>query len=740
MSDTNPKGGKTLFLNIIWHQHQPLYLDPGSDQLQGPWVRTHGTKDYYDMTAMLQKYPDIHCNVNLTSSLLFQLEEYYVNRLAPFVDLKKNRVDAEGFFREQRGKTDPWIDLALKPTAEFDETDKQYLLTNTWNAFGISDVMYERFPEYADLRRKYRKETGAVPSEQEMREIKFWFYLASFDPDFLTARVKLVTGVPIDLTDYLERKSDGTYWLKKAVTEDDCNRIVAETYKVLSAILPLHKKMMYHPASFKGQVEVITTPYYHPILPLLYDSDLAKLCQPQDPMPQRFFFPGDAEAQVAKAISYYRSIFGILPSGMWPAEGSVAHDVVAVFGKHNIRWIATDEKILSRSKPDNQPKYYPYAVYADHGSTESVVMVFRDTELSDKIGFKYQYWKGEDAAEDFVQHVLQYVPTDDEQDRLLTVILDGENAWEWYRYDHDGKDFQNALYQKLSKLFHTKQVVTVTTTEYLLGNPARGVPAHPIETLPRLSWLWPGSWINANYDTWIGEEEENLAWEYLLTARKDLGESGLEPSAPNDAPPRKGTKQWYAYKAWESLYAAEGSDWFWWYGTDQTAPAGDKPFDLAYITLLNNVYAFAQKGGGKMPKRKFDPIIRTEANLARAARGTMAQSRDDLVKVVFQCDANDIYVRKNLSIVGNHESLGNWIPNKVKMYDDGSHGDVQPSDNVWTLEVFVLPMTEIEYKFTNSGGLGTWDPGEEFPGISRKVIVDKKPGEVLTLKDRFGTI
>ena len=738
MEDSPKKA--TLFLNIIWHQHQPLYLDPASDQLQGPWVRTHGTKDYYDMTAMLQNYPAIHCNVNLTSSLLFQLEEYYVNRLRPSVDVKKNRVDTASFFKVHKGKTDPWIDLALKPTAEFDETDRQYLLTNTWNAFGISEVMFERFPEYQTLRKKFLENRERVFSEQEMREIKFWFYLASFDPDFLNGEVKLVTGASINLTDYLERRGDGTYWLRKAIAEDDCNRIVAETYKVLSAILPLHKKMMYNPSSFKGQVEVVTTPFYHPILPLLYDSDLAKLCQPQDAMPSRFFFPADAEAQVLKAISYYKSIFGVNPTGMWPAEGSVAHDVVAVFGKHGIKWIATDEKILSRSKPEGQPKYHPYAVYAGPGSTESVVVVFRDTELSDKIGFKYQYWKGEDAASDFVQHVLTYLPGDGEGDRLLTVILDGENAWEWYKYDHDGKEFQNTLYQKLTKLFETKQVITVTTTEYLVGNPKRGVPAHPIEILPRLSWLWPGSWINANYDTWIGESEENLAWEYLLETRKDLDNSGIKAPAPDDAPPRKGTKQWYEYKAWESLYAAEGSDWFWWYGTDQTAPAGDKPFDLAYITLLNNVYMFAQKAGGNMPKRKHDPIIRNEANLVRATRGTMAQSKEDLVKVIFQCDASGIYVRKTLSIVGSHEALGSWVPNKVRMYDDGSHGDVQPGDNIWTLEVLVQPMTELEYKFTNSGPIGNWEPGEEFPGISRKIVVDKKPGETLILKDRFGTI
>ena len=738
--DEYDKRGKTLYLNIIWHQHQPLYLDPASDQLQGPWVRTHGTKDYYDMTALVAAYPAIHCTVNLTSSLLYQLQEYYVNRLKPFVDLRKNRVNAKAFLSKQGGKTDPWIDIALKPTGTLDETDIQYLLTNTWNAFGISEVMFSRFPEYAALREKYRREGRKGMTEQDLREVKFWFYLASFDPDFLDARVKLVTGATVKVAEFVRKDDEGRYTVVRAVTEDDCNRIIAETYKVLAAIVPLHKKMMYHPGRKKGQVEVITTPYYHPILPLIYDSDLAKLCQPNDPMPERFHFPADAEAHVEKAIAYYKTLFGIAPVGMWPAEGSVAHDIVAVFGKHNVQWIAADEKILARSKPEGQPKTYPYTVPAVNGSTGPVAIVFRNSELSDRIGFTYQHWKGEDAAEDFVQRILGFVPQDGEEDELLTVILDGENAWEWYRLDNDGKEFQNALYRKLSKLHEIQQVTTVTMSEYLAGNEARGIPAHPASGMRKLEWLWPGSWINANYDTWIGEDEENKAWEFLLTARKDLEHSGLAAPAPDGAPPKKGTKSWYAYRAWESLYAAEGSDWFWWYGTDQTAPAGDKPFDLAYITHLNNIYLFAKKAGGKMPARRFEPIIRDEANLARAARGTMAQSTQDLVKLVLQCDANGIYVRKGIYVTGNLEDLGSWVPNRMKMFDDGTHGDVQAGDNVWTFELWVPPETEVRYKFTNSGAIGSWDPGEEFPGAHRSVVVDGKPGDTMILKDRFGVL
>jgi alpha-amylase/alpha-mannosidase (GH57 family) len=395
MSAQNPgmKQKKTLYLNIIWHQHQPLYLDPDKDQLQGPWVRTHGTKDYYDMAAMIGKFPKIHCTVNLTSSLLYQLDEYYVQRLKPFVNVKKNTVDTKRFLEMYKGKTDPWIDLALKPASEFTGDDLAILLSNPWNAFGISSVMMNRFPEYKALKEKYAQSGAGSLSQQERREIKFWFYLAYFDPDFFEQPVKLANGFTVDVRDLIKKQPDGAYLLQRRVTEKDCNRIIAETYKILSAIIPIHKQLMYHQHTRSGQIEIITTPFYHPILPLIFDSDLEKICQPNDPAPTRFHYPQDADAQVEKARVYFQQQFGAPPYGMWPAEGSVANDILPVFGRHNIHWIATDEKNLIRSKPAGQPKYYPYYLQND-ATVPGVVVVFRDTELSDKIGtvFSLSFW------------------------------------------------------------------------------------------------------------------------------------------------------------------------------------------------------------------------------------------------------------------------------------------------------------------------------------------------------------
>lgn len=739
MKDNSPKVNGTLYLNIIWHQHQPLYLDPASDQLQGPWVRTHATKDYYDMAAILEQFPNVHYNVNLTSSMLFQLEKYYVERLKPFVDVKKSRVNAKKYFAAWEGKTDPWIDIALKPVKEYTKNDMDFLLHNTWNAFGISDVQIARFPAYLKLKERNQKKEHF--SAAELREIIFWFYLAHFDPDFLEKKVWLPDGSIVNVTDLVAKHTDGTYHLTKEITDDDCNRIIAETYKICANVVPIHKKLMYNPKSHQGQIEVATTPFFHPILPLIYKSDLAKICQPNDSLPTKYSFPEDAHAQVAMAVNYYTKAFGQPPLGMWPGEGSVAHDVVPIFKENGIEWIATDEKILARSKPVAQPKYYPYEV-----DTMNVAVVFRETELSDKIGFTYQNYEGEAAADDFIKNILQYAPNEGEPDRLLTVILDGENAWEWYKKDNDGKEFLHALYKKLTKLYKSKQVVTVTMSEYIHGNSSRGVKAHPVDGMKKLDWLYPGSWINANFDTWIGEDEENRAWEYLLTARNDLAASGIKAPKPTDNEPKYGTKKWFAYKTWEALYAAEGSDWFWWYGTDQNAPSGDKPFDIAFITHLRNIYEFGKKAGGKFPLREFTPIIAGHENISsRISGGTMAQSAiadsgnvKDSVTVIFKCNAKNIFVRRGIYIVGSHEYLGSWKPNTIRMYDDKTEGDEVANDSIYTIIMQFPAGITLEYKYTNSGPTGAWE-GDEAPGKNRKIVLDGTQPRVV-VNDVFGEI
>jgi hypothetical protein len=435
---------------------------------------------------------------------------------------------------------------------------------------------------------------------------------------------------------------------------------------------------------------------------------------------------------------------------MWPGEGSLAHAVLEVMQVNGIQWTASDVKILAKSDPPNMPNTTPYRAYtanpASMGASGSpmkeqpgkwIALVFRDTELSDRIGFKYQTYKGEEAAEDFVQTVLSRAPKDGEDDVLVTVILDGENAWEWYRKDMDGKEFLNALYRKLSKLNATNQIITTTTTEYLAGNSSRRIKPHPMERLPKMENLWPGSWINGNFDTWIGEPEENRAWEYLLRARQDLEKSGIPRPDPSADAPKFGTRPWFAYNAWEEMYASEGSDWFWWYGDDQTAPAGDKPFDESYRIHLNNIYKFAKMAGSSIASPGFDPIVKDKSG-PKGGQGTMAQSKGETQLVIFTCDASREMVPEAIYIVGALPELGSWTPNAIPMRDDGANGDLMAKDGIWSLEVAIPIGEEVQYKYTNSGKRGEWAPGEEFSGNNRSYRVAAKSKSVIIIKDIFG--
>ncbi len=712
-----------LYLNIIWHQHQPLYVNPETDELSGPWVRTHATKDYYDMAAMHERFPEVHATVNLTSSLLQQLEDYYVNRLGSFLrtnyDDGKREIDAEGYFASGL-KTDPWIDLALKNTEKFTDAERAKLVSDSWNAFGISDVQIEHFPEYAALR--------SIPNDRlttaDLRDVKTWFYVAHFDPDFLRG----TSNLDVDLSDLVEERS-GQFFIREGrrFTERDANRVVADAVRVMQEVVAVHSRLL-----SSGQLEIITTPFYHPILPLLIDTEVAKICQPNAELPPRFAYPQDADAQVVKGMNFYERLFKRPPQGMWPAEGSISPAAAEVFAEHGVKWICGDMHVLNRSEPEGLDVAKPYRLKTPAGD---IAIVFRETVLSDHIGFTYQNMDPDSAVEHFTNEIAKYIPKDADPDRLLTVILDGENAWEWYRQDMDAKRFLAGLYSRLTFLRQEGFVTCVHPTEYFRGNPERNIPAHPIEGLTEITELWPGSWINANYDTWIGEPEENTAWEYLLKTRQALEKSRLpqpDPHAPID-PSAQGAA---VYNAYESMYAAEGSDWFWWYGADQSAPAGDRPFEEAFFSHLRAVYKHMNEAGVQISTPDFAPIL-SQAKIATQESGGVMQRSVEKRTVRFECDARSETVPDAIFIVGNQEEIANWVPNVKRMRDDGAAGDQSAGDGIWSLEIELPLGAEVQYKFTNSGEVGSWT-SEEFPHANRSFTVDSAPGVTIIRRDVFG--
>ena len=626
---------RTQYVAILWHQHQPFYYDPARDEMSGPWVRKHATKDYWDMAAVVGEFPDVHVAINLTPVLLIQLE-LYLQRLGPFVDVANNSLDVEGFLAAWRGRTDPWIDLLLTPTPSLEEATEEQIeryFKGAWATVSTSDPMMARFPEYEALRDKNR----ATYSRDDLLHLKVFFELAWFDPDFLQGPVVLEDGSVVDLTDVVQADNAGRYRLIEPATEALAHRLVVDNYKIMANVIPVHRRLLWDPAQRTGQIEVTTTPFYHPILPLVHDTELARQGQPFDPLPNpAFAFAGDARAHVAKAMRFHTDRFGIPPRGMWPGEGSVAEPVVQAFVDAGLQWIATDQKVMERSG-GGDARWFPYKVDKDDvqgvgdGTDDELAMVFRDTALSDKVGFAFQTLTGEVAAGEFMNDVLGMAPRFGAPDRLVSVILDGENAWELYTKEHDGKGFFRALYRRLQEAYEVGEVVPVTVSEYIDGNPLRNVPAHPTTEQRELEPLWAGSWIDSTFGIWIGESEENQGWGYLSQTRQALERSGLpRPNAwAADPDPDPDSRAYWIWRAWEEMYAAEGSDWFWWYGADMTSPGNDDtPFDRSFRAHLTGVYeamnnALELGGERTIDPPEFAPIVQATP---KAVRGPFVEA------------------------------------------------------------------------------------------------------------------
>ncbi len=554
--------GPKLYLAILWHQHQPIYKDTAHPTQQGsylqPWVRLHAIRNYYSMAALVAEHPCVHLTINLTPGLLWQLEDYV-----------------------EHGATDRVLDLTLKPAADLTAEEREFILSNFFDAHWHNQIFpYSRYKELFVQRR-----AGHRFSDQDVCDLQMWFNLAWFGQEFRDDDVELVTGEIVQVRRFVEQ-AQGFHAV-------DIADMVVEQYKIMRAVIPIHRHLQ-----ARGQIEVSTTPFYHPILPLLVDTDRATIDRPGAQHPRRFAYLEDAQAQVRLAVDSYTRCFGRPPRGMWPAEGAVSQFVLPCFARHGVRWIATDGGVLAHSGRWGYEAHKPDVLCQPYRAEEdeyAVSLFFRDTELSDAIGFHYyDYADYEQAARDFLNSIRERYArqvTGDE-DRVLTVVLDGENAWGAYR--EDARPFLHALYSLLEE---DAEIETVTFGEYLDGNRQRHIAAHPLVDQTKVYELFTGSWIDENgsvagvdLGTWIGEEEENRGWELLAQARQALAEAAATPdSAPS---------------AFQSLYMAEGSDWFWWFGADQDS-GNDSEFDDLFRTHLKNSY----RNRGAEPPAELDRHI-----------------------------------------------------------------------------------------------------------------------------------
>jgi alpha-amylase/alpha-mannosidase (GH57 family) len=552
-----------IALTFLWHQHQPYYPDDVGGDNPMPWVRLHGIKDYYGMALHLHAVPELRATINLVPSLLVQLTAY-----------------------TECNATDRFLEATRTPADGLSEADCLYLLDHFFMA--NAEQMILPYPRYAELyhRRALGRNTAKEAlrrfQERDFRDLQVWFNLTWVHP--------LARQQDDCLSELMARGRN--------FSEEDKAALVDQHYAILRRVLPLHREL-----AERGQVELTTTPFYHPILPLLIDKKLAKEAMPEAKLPRYSGgYPDDVAYHLRRAIEHHTATFGRAPRGMWPAEGSVCQEMVPLLARHGVKWIATDEEVLGATTHGQVGRdarghvRHPEALYRAWKLKEEgaeLGIVFRDHALSDLIGFHYQRAEPNAAADHFLaclQGIARVVTTP--EPALVSVILDGENCWE--HYPGGGVDFLRALYKRCT---NTPDVRTMTIGEYFERYPPREV----------LHRLFPGSWINHNFRIWIGHEEDNTAWDALHRTREHLVKRQKEGGHEEDVLAR----------AWQEIYIAEGSDWFWWFGDDHSS-ALDALFDYLFRKHLQNVYVLL---GDEPPPELARPITR------RAQRVNYTQPR-----------------------------------------------------------------------------------------------------------------
>jgi alpha-amylase/alpha-mannosidase (GH57 family) len=520
--------------------HQPQYRDPATGEYVLPWTRLHALKDYWGMVKILEPFLRVHATFNIVPLLAEQIEEY-----------------ASGQFKER------WFEIAFAPAESLRPEQKREALER---AFQVNENLLRRWPRFMELESDWRS-SGAETcvahwAPRDWRDLQVLSQLAWMDEEYL-AKDPAVRG--------LSEKG-------KNFTEEDKTILLAKQHELLAMVLP-----EYRLAEGRGQIEISTTPYYHPILPLLCDTDIARVANVHTPLPHPpFQYPEDAREQLVRAREFHERCFGKPPAGLWPSEGSVSDQSLEIAADLGFRWFATDEGVLGRTRnigfwrdasgyPDNGPELYTPWNFSR--GQRQMTGFFRDHYLSDLVGFVYSRMGAEAAAEDLHRRIRAIGDREPSgQTATVSVILDGENAWEYY--PGNGRDFLRRFYERIER---DQDIQALTMSE----------AADAATAPPRMVGIFPASWISANFDVWIGHAEDVRAWDLLRDAREAFERAKARGGLMNPFIPEKFTPQ--GQRAYEAILAAEGSDWCWWYGPEHSS-SNDADFDRLYRKHLTDVY------------------------------------------------------------------------------------------------------------------------------------------------------
>ena len=553
MKSNRPK----LYLNLYWHMHQPDYRDTVNNEYVLPWTYLHAIKDYSDMAFHLEANPKARVTFNFVPILLEQLEDYSCQ-------FKKNEI------------RDPLLSLLVHENlAGLSQEQCQLVVQSCFKSH--HEKMLSPFPHYQRLLQIYQLvEEMACNDElhylsgQYKADLLVWYHLA-WCGESLRRNNKVIQSL-----------------MTKGVlfTLEDRRQLFNVIGETISGLIPRYKALMQ-----RKQIEISTTPYYHPILPLLLDFKSTLDAMPYAPLPQYVEYAGGysrAVEHVVTAKKFHANLFGEEPNGMWPAEGGVSAAALSLMAEHGVKWAATGQTVLVNSllkshlsvSDKNEYLYQPYRVT---NGKHDILCFFRDDNLSDKIGFEYAKMHTPDAIKDFIQtleHIQQSetLEASNNKSKVVSVILDGENAWEYYPYN--GYYFLSELYEALA---NHPDIEMTTFSDMVELYQSKQYKTKRI-TAPALPQVAAGSWVYGTFSTWIGSKDKNLAWDLLCIAKKTY-----------DSVLSKGNLNADQLVACErQLAICEGSDWFWWFG-DYNSSDSVASFDKLYRLNLINLYTLLQQ-------------------------------------------------------------------------------------------------------------------------------------------------
>ena len=545
-------------LLLLWHMHQPDYRDRSTGEFTMPWVYLHAIKDYTDMAWHLEQHPTMRAVVNFVPVLLDQIEDY--------CDQFRN-----GPIR------DPLLRLLVRSEAtalsgeERHGAFAQCFRANHYRLIAPYPPFKRLYDLYA-LVESHGKESRDYLCDRYVYDLVTWYHLA-----WMGETVRRGSEVIAQLM----VKGTGFSELDRLALA----QVIAQQ---VQQVIPRYRAL-----AQRGQIELSTTPHFHPLAPLLINFDSAREVLPDVQLPLADHYPGGRErvcAHIDSALASHARRFAAVPQGLWPAEGALSTDFLALLAQRKIRWTASSEGVLANSlhagtsaeasvDPPVQARHRPYRLTA---IAPDMLLFFRDDRLSDLIGFSYSKWHGRDAANNFIHELESIAGNAASGPRpLVSVMLDGENAWEYYPYN--GFFFLSDLYKGLTS---HPGIRTVTGSD-MVALHAGQAPAHlaepgavPVGELPRLT---AGSWVYGNFATWIGAKDKNYAWDLLSQAKVSfdqvIGSGRLDESL--------------RAQALAQLADCEASDWFWWPGEDNPS-LSVSAFETLFRNKLSHLYRLLQ--------------------------------------------------------------------------------------------------------------------------------------------------